>query len=127
MNTEKSMSDKSIKSDLFELLFKLVALVVIIGASFTFIFGIFVAPDDSMSLAVKPGDVGIYYRFERNYDIDTVVVVSVNGKKQVRRVVAGPGDTVDIQKKGLYINGNLHAIADKEILPYKNGFFVKKD
>ena len=38
-------------------------------------------------------------------DEDDVVIVNIDGETQIRRVVALPGDTVDMDERGLVING----------------------
>ena len=122
MDSQKANPHQSsLRQDLFELLLKLSILIVVGCFSFIFIFGVVIAPDDSMSPAVNPGDIAVYYRLGKTYAVDDVVVVSINKEKQIRRIMAAPGDVVEIRDKGLYVNGNLHVVADKEILPYVKG------
>lgn len=47
----------------------------------------------------------IWYRMEKNTSQD-LAVTDYQGKRQVRRVVAVSGDTVDITEEGLLINGS---------------------
>lgn len=123
--TKKQPKVYSAKQDFFELLLKLAFLGVTIAVSFLFIFGVMVSPDDSMSQSVKPGDIVFYYRLakEKDLDTDTVVALNVNDQMQVRRIVAGPGDEVDIKKEGLYVNGNLRTstYATNPTHPYVDG------
>lgn len=72
---------------------------------FTFVFGLVAAPDLSMSPAVKAGDLVLYYRLESSLKVSDVVIVNVEGEKQIRRVAAIAGDEVDISENGLKVNG----------------------
>ena len=47
----------------------------------------------------------------------------MDGKTQVRRIVAVPGDTVEIKEEGLFLNGYRQQEADisTETLPYEEG------
>ena len=98
------------KGILYELLIlgiKIAAIVGVLVAIFTFIFGVFRTPDASMHPAIRDGDIVIYYRFDKKYVASDSVVVKFDGEKQVRRVVAVAGDTVDFTEKGnLVLNGS---------------------
>lgn len=60
-----------------------------------------------MSPAINDGDLVFYYRLDKNCVANDTVIVEYEGQKQVRRVVAIEGDTVDITEDGLEINGAL--------------------
>ncbi len=81
----------------------LIALIAVL--LFTFVFGLMAAPDLSMSPAVKAGDLVLYYRLESSLKVSDVVIVNVEGEKQIRRVAAIAGDEVDITENGLKVNG----------------------
>lgn len=70
-----------------------------------FVFGIYRNRDADMYPAVKDGDLVIYYRLDKNYIASDCIVLTYDGRPQVRRVVAVEGDTVDITEQGLVING----------------------
>lgn len=72
---------------------------------FTFVFGLYRVDEAAMFPAVKDGDLVVFYRLNKTYQSGDLLVVKVEGKKQVRRVVAVGGDEVDITKDGLTING----------------------
>lgn len=106
----------------------LLALKVLIVAAFvfvifTFFFGIARVGDESMLPAVKEGDLCIYYRLDTDYKKDDLCVLERDGVRQVRRVVAVPGDTVDITEDGLVINGytQLEQGIYTDTLPYVDG------
>lgn len=117
--------DTQWKQDLFELLLKVAFIVITIAVSFIVVFGVMIMPDDSMSNSVKPGDIVFFYRLDKSkkLDTDTAVVVNVNDKLQVRRIVAGPNDEVTIKEEGLYVNGNLRTstYAHNPTYPYQDG------
>ena len=50
--------------------------------------------------------MAFYYRLDKNYVVNNTLVYEYKGEKQVRRVVAVAGDTVDIKDNSLYINGS---------------------
>lgn len=71
------------------------------------IFGFDRQCGDSMSPAVKDGDLVLFYRLQKEYNRSLVVVLEKEGDVEVRRIIAGPGDQVDISENGLKINGYL--------------------
>jgi signal peptidase I len=76
-----------------------------------------------MAPSVKDGDVVLYYRPDKSYEQGDMAVLSYEGTLQVRRVVAVEGDSVDITKDGLVINGALQQEPDiyEETLRYTEG------
>ena len=80
-----------------------VAFVILTGL----IFGFDRQCGDSMSPAVKDGDLVFFYRLQKEYNRSDLVVLEKEGDVQLRRIIAGPGDRVDISENGLEINGYL--------------------
>ena len=117
------MKKIQIRNELLFVSFKILTFFLLLGITFIFIFGIERCSDDMMSPAYKNGDLAIYYRLQKNYQVTDTVVIEKNGKTQIRRIVAKKGDMVDITGEGLKINGYLQQEPDiyKETLPYKNG------
>lgn len=95
--------------------------LIIVLVAFTFIFGLMRQGDNSMSPAIRQGDLILYYRMQKNYESRDCVVVKKDGITQVVRIVAKGGDTVDITRNGLKINGFLQQEKDidGETLPYR--------
>lgn len=89
------------------LLLKIGAILALLVLLFTFIFGVFQNVDASMVPGMQEGDLILFYRLDRSYVASDTVVVEYEGKKQVRRVAAVAGDTVDITEEGLLVNGSL--------------------
>lgn len=97
----------SLLQEILFLLLKIGAILMALVLLFTFLFGIFRNVDDSMAPGFREGDLVIFYRLDKAYVASDTLVVEYEGKKQVRRVVAVAGDTVDITEEGLLINGSL--------------------
>lgn len=97
----------ALRRDIIYLIAKILIIVLIAVLLFTMVFGLFYNLDQSMVPALQDGDLVMFYRFDRNYVAQDTIVVSYDGKNQVRRAVAVAGDTVDIKDEGVYINGAL--------------------
>ncbi len=102
---QPNKAQPSVLSDLLFLFLKVLMIGMFLVLFFTFMFGITQVQDETMNPAVKEGDLAIYYRLQKTYSKDDVIIVSYNGETQLRRVVALPGDTVDMDERGLVING----------------------
>ncbi|SHK87008.1 signal peptidase I [Hespellia stercorisuis] len=110
MGQEVRQQEREPPSLLQEILFlflKIGAILILLVLLFTFLFGIFRNGDNSMAPGFREGDLVVYYRLDKAYIASDNLVVEYEGKKQVRRVVAVAGDTVDITEEGLLINGSL--------------------
>ena len=84
---------------------KIGAIMLISMLMLTFAFGLWQADDLSMIPAIQEGDLVFFNRMDRDYVATDTIVVQFEGQRQVRRVVAVAGDTVDITEDGLIING----------------------
>jgi signal peptidase I len=63
---------------------------------------------ETMYPRLRDGDLILYYRLEKDYNIDDVVVFKVDDLTCVARIVAQGGDVVDINDNGqLLVNGNV--------------------
>ena len=89
------------------LLAKIAVILVVVLLVFTFMFGLHRGADASMAPAVKDGDLVLFYRLDKTYAAGDALLLEFEGQKQVRRVIATAGDTVDITEDGLLINGAL--------------------
>ena len=103
--SQPNKAQPSVLSDLLFLFLKVLMIGMFLVLFFTFMFGITQVQDETMDPAVKEGDLAIYYRLDKKYSKDDVVIVNIDGETQIRRVVALPGDTVDMDERGLVING----------------------
>lgn len=93
--------------DILYLFGKLAGIILCFVLLSLFVFGIYRNQDADMYPAVKDGDLVVYYRLDKDYIASDCIVLSYDGRQQVRRVVAVEGDTVDITEQGLVINGQL--------------------
>lgn len=97
----------SLIDDMGYLMLKIAILAGILILVGIFVFGVFRNEGIDMAPAVKDGDLVIFYRLDKRYTASDVIVLEWKGEKQVRRVVAVAGDTVDITEDGLMINSAL--------------------
>jgi signal peptidase I len=96
---------KSALKDILDLLIKIAVIALTAFALSTFLFGVVRYQEPSMDPSIKDGDLILFYRYTKNgYLPRDAVVLDFEGKRQVRRVIAIAGDTVDITEEGLLIN-----------------------
>ncbi|HHW94959.1 MAG TPA: signal peptidase I [Mogibacterium sp.] len=102
---------------------KSVLVAIFVTLIFTFVFGVFRLNDMGMIPNAAPGDMILFYRIDKKAVVGDVVVFSYKGEKRTARVVALPGDTVDIDEFGLKINGNIQYEPKiyKETLAFEKG------
>lgn len=121
--TGKRAKGPSLIAELLLLLLKIGFVSAFAAMVLVFLFGIVQMPNESMDPAVREGDLVMYYRLQRDYSANDLIVVN-NGKgKEVRRVIAVAGDKVDFSEDGLMINGYRQA-EDRiytETLPFSEG------
>lgn len=120
---EQAKQDTTLLQDILHLLLKIATVLAALILLFTFLFGIYGNQDASMHPAVKEGDLVAFYRLDRSYTTGDCVVVEYEEKKQIRRVAAVAGDTVDITEDGLVINGEpqMETAIYEETIRYTEG------
>ena len=94
-------------------LFRIAALALVIYVLFFHIVGLAIMPNRDMYPRLDGGDLLLYYRLEKNPKAQDLIVFDKNtesggeAKLLVCRVIAAPGDTVDVsEENGLSVNGN---------------------
>ncbi|MCL2490574.1 MAG: signal peptidase I [Propionibacteriaceae bacterium] len=102
----------SVWRDLAGLVAKIVVIVAVFGLIFSFTHGAMRNTDPDMAPTVKSGDLVLFYRLNKTYQVSDLVVLRYQGQMQVRRVVAQAGDVVDITADGLVVNGILQLEPD---------------
>lgn len=115
--------ETTLTQELLSLVLKILGIMVVFLLLFTFLFGIFRNRDLGMAPAVKEGDLVMYYRLDKRYLVDDLLILEYEGMTQVRRVVAVAGDRVDITERGLEVNGS-HRMEEgisEETLRYVDG------
>lgn len=122
MNGKKERQP-SVREELFFLLMKIGIVAALAAVLFYFVFGVCRCSDDSMAPAFRNGDLVFYYRLQKEYQPADAVVLWKDGERQVRRIVAKAGDTVEITEDGLKVNGHLQQEKTiyTETLPYVGG------
>lgn len=113
---KKTKKESSLLSDLIALLLRIGWIALILSVLFLVICGITVNRGNRMAPAFHDRDVVIFYRMANDIKAGEVVAYRAgNGQILLGRVVAKGGDTVDIDKSGLKINGYY------QTEPYKKG------
>lgn len=95
----------SLLQEFAALILKIAIVGLVLVVLFTFVFGMHRNLDPAMAPAIKDGDLVIFYRLDKDYVFGDTLLLTYEGKPQVRRVVAVAGDTVDIADGHLIING----------------------
>lgn len=86
---------------------KLVAIVVLLALLFGFAFGLTPMQNDDMSPRISAGDLLFYYRLADDLVTGDVLVFDKDGEQYVGRIVANPGDTVEVTDQAtLVVNGS---------------------
>lgn len=97
-------------SDLFTLLLKIAWIAVIFFALMMFVFGVIVNTGARMEPSFQDQDIVVYYRLAKDMTAgETVVYRNSYGAKVTGRIVAVGGDTVEIDERGLKVNGYYQA------------------
>lgn len=127
MNKKEKIDKKNQKDPvtraLLKLAIKIVSICLVIAFVFTFIFGMYRVNDTSMVPNISPGDMILFYRLDKDFVVGETVVYSYNKENKIGRIVAMPGDVVNIDEKGLVVN-NSHQYEPKiykETLPFTDG------
>ncbi len=89
-------------------LLNFIIVITVIWLLFGNIVGLINAPNSDMSPNIKAKDLLLYYRLDKKYKAQDVVVLEKNNTTYIGRVVAAGGDTVEISdSEKLIINGNM--------------------
>ena len=93
--------------ELRNFLVRLFLLITVIGILFGVVFGLTPMANADMQPAVCAGDLMLYYRLDKNLNSDDVVVFQKEGIQYTGRIVAVPGDVVEITDESeLMVNKN---------------------
>lgn len=97
------------------------ALVVLVA--FTFVFGVARIQGNGMKPTAGDGDLALTYRLDEGFSPDDVVAYRTSTGKLVGRIVAKPGDTVEVTATGeLKVNGSIQPSTTGELTkPAANG------
>jgi signal peptidase I len=103
---QRRSAEPGLRQELTLLMAKLLAICGVAILAFTFLYGLQRSTDPDMAPAVKDGDLVMFYRLDRQYAAGDLLILTFQGSRQIRRVVAIAGDTVDVTENGLMINGS---------------------
>lgn len=93
--------------ELRNFLVRLFLLITVIGILFEVVFGLTPMANADMQPAVCAGDLMLYYRLDKNLKSDDVVVFQKEDIQYTGRIVAVPGDVVEITDESeLMVNKN---------------------
>jgi signal peptidase I len=99
---------KEQKETVKRFLIKLLVVLLVVWAIFTFVFGIRRVSGETMYPRLRDGDLILFYRLEQDYQIGDVVTFKEEGQKLQGRIVAQGGDVVELTDDGqLMVNGNI--------------------
>lgn len=71
------------------------------------IFGITIMRNSDMMPRISAGDIVFYYRLANSYYSPNIVVFNIDDKEYIGRVIASPGETIEITDSNIIeLNGN---------------------
>lgn len=104
----KKYSIERNKTDIKSFLIRLMMLIILLYLIFGIVFGVTTMKSPDMNPQIHAGDLILYYRLDKNYIANDVIVSKVDDKQLIGRVVAKPGDTIEITQDGkILINNSL--------------------
>ncbi|MBQ0078598.1 MAG: signal peptidase I [Eubacterium sp.] len=114
---------------------KLIGIVVIATlVVFNVIVGVSRVSGESMNPTLEDNQVVFYLRLSDNYHNGDIVSIKMpNGDKYVKRIIASPGDTIDISDGAVTVNGQVlseeyaQGITDKGIYEISYPYQVEQD
>ena len=106
-----------------EFIWKAAVILLAFWLILTFVCGIKIVTDDSMSPSLFDGDLTFYYRLDTGcLAEDVVAYTDDNGQTAYSRIIAVPGDTVDFDENGvLLVNGSVKAMDGEKIVTDNTG------
>lgn len=111
---EKPKDNKNLKSksalifNLKKVVFKIIFFFIFIYLFAFFIFGFYRVNGISMEPSINDGDLVLFYRLDKEYAPGDVIVINIDGKNMVVRVIALPGQSVSFDEDGvLFVNNHV--------------------
>ena len=110
-----------------DVLIKVTVSAAVVIVTFSFIFGVTLAPSNDMFPAVHEGDLIIFYRQGRIINTDVVIYETPGGFAQIGRIEGTQGETVGVTDGGLLtVNGNIQPVQKRSGL-YDETYAGAKD
>ena len=90
---------KTIKN-LIRLLIKIIMVIILFYIFFEVVFGVKRMNTSFMSPNITEGDLLLYYRIDKNFELGDIIVIKNNKSQDVYRIVAKEGQIVDVNDEG---------------------------
>ena len=100
------------RRDVVMLFRRIVYIIVFLTIFFFLFFGIHTVNGEDMEPRLSDGDLLLYFRLDPDYLAREVVVYEAGGRARVGRIIARPGDEVEIASNEVKINGYITAEED---------------
>lgn len=120
VSRKKAKKKKLIIDNIKMLIRKTVFIVLLFYVLFFHIFGFTRIPDQSMSPSIAAGDLLLYYRLDRDYNVGDVVTFMKDGKRYSLRIVAKEGQVISTNTEGEFlVDGDLedYPLYLKNVIP----------
>lgn len=97
---------KTQEQNLFTLVLLVVAVLIVLFFLLRFVVGTSKVQGASMTPTLIDGQMIYFTRIHASYEVGDIVCISMpNGDNYIKRVVAVPGDVVELNEGVLYVNG----------------------
>ena len=96
----KKLADSRLNKKLLSLGLRLLLIALMLVVLFGVVFGLKRMDNLAMQPNVTEGDLLLYYRLARDYNVGDVVVAHMDGRDVVLRIVAKSGQKVDVTDDG---------------------------
>ena len=103
-STGKKKRKRTAASFMIEFFIKIGVTAIVVAVLLLFVAGIYVKHDNSSYPMIKDGDLCITYKLAKIRDGDEIAYKK-DGKVRFGRVVAFPGDVIDVNDGNLAVNG----------------------
>lgn len=88
------------KERIYQLIKKTCLLLITLYIVFNYIFGLVKMNGIQMNPKITDGDLILYYRIPKEYNVEDLIITNINNKDYILRIVAIEGQTVDITENG---------------------------
>lgn len=90
---------KTIKN-LIRLLIKIIMVIILFYIFFGVVFGVKRMNTSFMSPNITEGDLLLFYRIDKDFELGDIIVIKNNKSQDVYRIVAKEGQIVDVNEEG---------------------------
>lgn len=108
------MKNLAYQEEIISFFTRLITLAVLLWIIFGMVFGLTPMENDDMSPRISAGDLMLYYRLDREFISDDIIVFEKDGQQYTGRIVARGGDSVEVTDDAeLVVNGGI--VMDSDI------------